>query len=251
MNPENPDQSTNQQPSYNTPSPDVLPTGVTTEQNPINPQLTVPPVPQEIPKPKSKLLLILIILLALIGTGFLGFLIYQKYIVNNQISTPSPEATILSSPSNNEGSPIPTSTPRPTMTSAATSKPTNTPKPATPKPTITSTPIPTASCNYNLNEASGAVQFTFVPTKGSTLYWSTIAEIKALNGCNVLDGRSTDVIQRTKSSTSSTLNIPSIPAGTYEVRYSYHDNWGSSQTVSISSGQQTDVTFTVDNSSDP
>lgn len=124
-------------------------------------------------------------------------------------------------------------------------------KTATPKPTIVSTPIPTQACNYNLNDATGAIQFIFNPTKGSTLYWSTVAEIKAQNGCKVLDGRSTDIIQRFKSSGSNSLSIPSIPSGTYEVRYSYHDSWSSSQSVSVTSGQQVSVNYSVNNSTDP
>ena len=146
-----------------------------------------------------------------------------------------------------------TPTPKPPT---PTKKPTSTPKPTTlpttaPTSTPSNPPNTGSTCNYDLNSATGAIQFTFVPSKGNSLYWSTIGEVKALNGCKVLDGRSTDTIQRYKSAGSSNLNIPSIPPGTYEVRYSYHDSWSGSQTISVSSGQQTNATFNVANDSDP
>lgn len=177
--------------------------------------------------------------------------VYNKVINNvpNTVSTP----TVIKS---DNPSPTITSTltisPITTIRPTQTAKPkTPTPRPATPKPTPTPTPISTPSCNYDLTSASGAIQFTFNLSKGSATYWSTVVEVKAQNGCKVLDGASTDVIQRFKTPTSTTLAIPSLPAGTYDVRYSYNQVWGSSQSVTVTSGQQSNVTFSIDNSSDP
>jgi len=191
--------------------------------------------------------IIILIITALIAAG-----VITTYSIASQKTTtslPTSQEIAKETPFiYSEASPSPT--PKPIATKTPTPKPV-TIKTATPKPITISTPTPTQACNYNLNDATGAIQFVFNPTKGSTLYWSTVAEIKAQNGCKVLDGRSTDVIQRFKSSGSNSLGIPSIPPGTYEVRYSYHDSWSSSQSVSVTSGQQTSVTYSVDNSTDP
>jgi hypothetical protein len=139
-----------------------------------------------------------------------------------------------------------TPSPSPTITKTPTVK--------TPAPTVTVTPNTAPSCNaadYDLSAATGAVRFIFNPIKGGSLYWPITVEVKTRNGCKILEGKSTDTIQSLKPSTENNLSIPGLPPGTYELRYSYHYIWVSSQTATVVSGQQTDVTFSVDNSSDP
>ncbi len=190
--------------------------------------------------------MVVLIIAVLGGIGFWG---YKSGVV--KISLPQKEVQVITpSPEPPTTSPTISSTPTPTKKPVVTKTPT--PKP--PTPTATNTPVAAPSCNstdYDLNSATGAIQFIFNPSKGGSLYWTTTAEIKAKNGCKVLDGKSTDTVQSIKSSSSNSLSIPGIPPGSYEVRYSYHYVWSSSQTVSVSTGQQTNVTFSVDNSSDP
>jgi len=201
-------------------------------------------------------IIILLVLAVVVGVGTVAGYPYIEKIINkatqpDSFASPSPTSVseftdLISTPS--PGPLVSSPTPKATSKSSAATK-TPTPKPTSGASTNTTSNA--SSCNYNLSSATGAVQFIFNPSGGSSLYWSTVGEIKALNGCRVLDGKSTDTIQRFKSSGSNSLSIPSIPAGTYQVRYSYHNSWSSTQTISVSSGQQTNVTFSVNNSSDP
>jgi hypothetical protein len=193
------------------------------------------------------LLIVLFAIAVIAAAGLSGAYTALK----RNLSTPSPTAIENITPF-----PTPTSITTPSVKPTIIPKPATpkpaTPKPATPKPTTVATTAPAApSCNYDLNAATGAIEFRFQPTKGSVLYWSTRVEVKAQNGCKVLDGRSTDTIQPFASTTQLNAVVPGIPPGTYDVRYSYHDNWSSSQSVSVSSGGRTEVNYTVDNSSDP
>lgn len=95
MNPENQNPVTT--PPLTQQTPDILSTGVATQQ-PITPSSEQSPVQSEVPKPKSKVLpLILIIVLVITGLGLLGYWVYQTYISSpkqiNQESTPTPIAT--------------------------------------------------------------------------------------------------------------------------------------------------------------
>lgn len=150
----------------------------------------------------------------------------------------------------------PISTPQPETpppTKAPTPKPA-TPKPATPKP-ATSTPSPTTpptpSCNYKVNDPSGAISVTFTLSNGSSTYYSASVTVQTKNGCKSLDNYSTDRITKFKSPTNPNVVFSGMPAGEYDVSFSYNNAGGSSQSITVTSAQQSNVTFTLDNSADP
>jgi hypothetical protein len=96
MNPENPNSIPTIPPTQ--PTPDILPTGVTTEQQPITPIPTQPPVAPELPKPKSKVIPFLIILLILVIFVVSGYWFYHNFFASRNIAevvtTPTPVAII-------------------------------------------------------------------------------------------------------------------------------------------------------------
>ncbi len=77
-------------------TPDILQTGMKTEQQPIPPPPPEQPIVPEVPKTKSKLLPVLIILFAILGLGLVGYWVYKNYLTSRRPiieSTPIPIAT--------------------------------------------------------------------------------------------------------------------------------------------------------------
>ena len=176
--------------------------------------------------------IIFIIIAILLGSGI--FILTQK--TAREKINPGPTPT---SSSFYQTSPLPL--PTPAKTPYATKKPTTnipTTKPTTPSTTQNNT------CNYDLTSATGSVKIFFQPQTGY-LTSSIRGELKATAGCKVLDGRSTDTLDRTGSVSTKEVIFNSVPPGSYTIRYSFAGSWRSYQNISVSSGSLTTVNANV------
>lgn len=184
---------------------------------------------------------ILLIIAVIIGTAVIVTGINRK----SDQSPPQPTPVITSTTNEND-SPIPASFSKQT-------KPTQNPS-RTPKPTPThlaSTPPnnPATPTNpYDLNSPTGAVKVIVKPQSGDLAY-TPQAELSAVSGFKVLDGRSTDKITRFGPQRNDNLRgeiiFSTAPPGPYKVRISYNGVWSDQKDVTVSSASQSTVEFTV------
>jgi hypothetical protein len=177
-------------------------------------------------------LIALFIIALVLGTGsILGAPYIERAILNNSTPLPSPTAITNNGDSGSDSSNFlntqtPKANPQVTKTPTKTILPTS--KPSSP-------PSSGTTCSYNLNSATGAVKINFQPQTGY-LVSSIKGELKATSGCKVLDGKSTDTLERYGSVSTKEVIFNSVPPGVYSVRYSFASSWGNSQTVTVSSG---------------
>lgn len=158
-----------------------------------------------------------------------------------------------STPSSSSNTESLTSTPSATLTPTTSTKPssTTTSKTATKTPTLTksSTPNNTSASNpYDLNSATGSVR-VMVKAQNGNLGSTPQAELTTISGFKVLDGRSTDRLTAYGPNRTDELRgeilFSTAPPGPYKVRISYSGSWSDQKDVSVSSGQQAYVEFTV------
>ena len=107
-NPERPEGVEGQPPTPG-PVPEILSTGIRTEQVPVTPtSSTPPPIMDEIPKPKNNSIIFLAVSLVVVSLGSLGYWAYKNYITSSSTASPQP-SIVAGTPS-----PTPIDTPDPT-----------------------------------------------------------------------------------------------------------------------------------------
>lgn len=188
----------------------------------------------------------LYILIGVLIIGSVGGFVYLKQIFNkaprSNPPTASPSATPSSTPLPDKPKTISQKKPNPTAP---------TPSPA-PKRTTAPTPAPAAfqtpSNPYDLNSPTGSVK-VMVKAQSGDLGYTPLAELTTVSGFKVLDGRSTDKITQYGKDRTDYLRgeilFSTAPPGPYKVRISYNGVWSDQKDVTVSSGKQTDVEFTV------
>lgn len=136
--------------------------------------------------------------------------------------------------------------PSPTL-KASTSLQTTSSVTVTPTPTPTTSTV-TSSNPYDLTSVTGSVKVMVKPQGGSLAY-TPQAELAAVSGFKVLDGRSTDKITQFGKDRTDELRgeiiFSTAPPGPYKIRISYNGSWSDQKDVAVSSAQQTYVEFTV------
>ncbi|MBI4035321.1 hypothetical protein HY383_00065 [Candidatus Daviesbacteria bacterium] len=192
---------------------------------------------------------ILIAALLLIG----GVLYFGKSFKKNEVEIikPSPIASQSAIPSTNQtniltGSVKHKSTIKPTI--KPTSLPSSTPAPTTTSTTTSTSSNATPSNPYDLNSATGSVKVMVLP-QGGNLVYTPSAELYAVSGFKVLDGRSSDKLTAYGPNRNDDLrgeiNFATVPPGPYKVRISYNGVWSDQKDVTVSSAKQTTVDFSV------
>lgn len=188
----------------------------------------------------------IIIILGIVLAVGVGMVVYQNRTTNQPATQNAQESTSSANPQQSA-----TPSPKPTKPSAQATGKTPTPKPKTTiKPTSSPTPVinPTTSNPYDLTSATGSVKVMVKPSSGSLAYIPQ-AELAAVSGFKVLDGRSTDKITQFGPNRTDELRgeivFSTAPPGPYKVRISYGGSWSDQKDVTVSSAKQSYVEFTV------
>lgn len=189
----------------------------------------------------------IIILIGVLLTVGVVTIVYKSKLTNQPVTQKIQEAT-SSANSQQSATPSPKSAKPSTLPSKTT---TPSPKP-TQKPTSSPTPTPSTNTTvlnpYDLNSATGSVKVMVKPQSGNLAYIPQ-AELTAVSGFKVLDGRSTDKLTQFGKDRTDELRgeivFSTAPPGPYKVRISYNGQWSDQKDVTVSSAQQSYVEFSV------
>lgn len=194
----------------------------------------------------------IIILIGILLTIGVATVIYKNKTTNKSVSQTSQEASSSANPQQSI-TPSPNIDKQSFSMNKSSIGPTisKTPTP-TPKPSATPTPTPVTnsapSNPYDLNSATGSVKVMVKPSSGNLAY-TPQAELAAVSGFKVLDGRSTDKITQSGPNRTDELRgeiiFSTAPPGPYKVRISYNGSWSDQKDVSVSSAQQAYAEFSV------